>query len=111
MAKPSPTTDIISKLTILTIVLWLLFLTYVGNLFGQLGLGVLLIVAGIWSLARSKDVWNVYVARWKKLPKRQRENSWTRPRRRYFYFNVLFLVPLSIGLGLALIVSAYIYGV
>lgn len=107
--KINPSNDIISKLAILTVVVWLIFLTYIGNLFGQLGLGVLLVVAGIWTLARSKEVWNGYVASWKKLPKKQRENEWTRPRRRYYYMNVLVLVPLAITLGLALIVSAYIY--
>lgn len=105
------TTDVFGKLAILTIVLWQLALTSMGNLFGQLGLGVVLLVAGIWTLARSKDVWNSYVANWKKLPKSKRNNEWIRPRRRYYYLNVLIIVPLSIVLGIALIATAYLYGV
>lgn len=108
MAKTTGTSDILIKLALLVVLVWLLMLTYSGNLFGQLGLGVLLVVTGIWTLARSKETWNKYLASWKKLPKNKR-NEWLRPRRRYYYINVVILVPLAIGVGLALIASAYMY--
>lgn len=108
MAKTTNTSDALIKLALFVVLVWLLILTYRGSIFGQLGLGVLLVVAGIWTLARSKETWNKYVASWKKVPQKKR-SAWLRPRRRYYYISVVLLVPLSIGLGVALIASAYMY--
>ena len=110
MAKVRTNTDLFSKMVISIIIFWLIALTYMGNLFGQMGLGALLIVSGIWTLARSKEVWNNYVMAWKKLPKNQK-SEWNRPRRRYYYINLLILVPLSIGLGIALVTLSYFAGI
>lgn len=90
----------------LVIFLWFLVLTSIGNLFGQLGLGMSLFVGGIWTLARSKDVWQDYQANWKKLPKSQK-SLWNEPREVYYYLNLLILIPLAIVLGLALIFLSY----
>ncbi len=107
MARTIKRTDDIGRLTALVIFIWFLLLTFMGNLFGQLGLGVLLLVGGIWTLARSKSVWAQYKADWKKLPKSQK-TVWNEPKDVYYYFNVMVLVPLAIALGLALVITPYV---
>ena len=106
MARTIKRKDDWGRLVGLVIFLWFLILTYLGTLFGQLGLGLLLFVGGIWTLARSKDVWETYRADWKKLPKSQK-TQWNEPKELYYYINMLVLIPLSIALGLALIILSY----
>jgi hypothetical protein len=106
MARKIKRSDDWGRLVGLVIFLWFLALTYLGNLFGQLGLGMLLCVGGIWALARNKDVWTTYKADWKKLPKAQK-TIWNEPRDLYYYINLLFLIPLAIAIGLALIFLSY----
>ncbi|MDQ5944445.1 MAG: hypothetical protein QG658_513 [Patescibacteria group bacterium] len=106
MARKLKRKDDWGRLVGLVIFLWFLILTSMGNLFGQLGLGMLLFVGGIWTLARSKNVWEEYRADWKKLPKSQR-TQWNEPKEVYYYINLLVLIPLSIALGLALIFLSF----
>lgn len=106
MARNIKRKDSWGRMVGLVIFLWFLVLTYMGSLFGQLGLGMVLFVGGIWSLARSKDVWQNYKADWKKLPKAQK-NSWNEPKEIYYYVNLLIFIPLAIALGLALIFLSY----
>lgn len=107
MARNIKRTDDIGRLTGLVIFIWFILLTMMGNLFGQLGLGLLLLIGGIWTLARSGQVWKQYKADWKKLPKSQK-SKWNEPKDVYYYFNMVVLVPLAIALGLALIFVSYI---
>ncbi|MFO0955146.1 MAG: hypothetical protein U0526_01250 [Candidatus Saccharibacteria bacterium] len=107
MARKIQRTDDWGRLAALVIFVWFLLLTFMGNMFGQLGLGVLLIVGGIWTLARSKAIWTQYRADWKKLPKSQK-TIWNEPKEVYYYFNMVVLVPLAIAMGLALVVTPYI---
>lgn len=102
--------DSAMQLTWLVILAWFGLLTFQGNGFGQLGLGVLLLVGGIWSLAKSREVWNSYTSAWKKLPKSKR-NAWNEPKEIYYLINVLLLIPLAIVLGLCLILLAYLTGI
>ena len=97
----------LTGLMLIIIFVWFILLTILGNIFGQLGLGVMLLVGGVWTLARSKQIWVNYQAAWKKLPARARK-SWNQPRAIYYYINIFILIPLSIVLGIALIVLAYI---
>lgn len=97
----------LTALMLVIIFVWFMLLTILGNVFGQMGLGVMLLVGGIWTLVRSKQIWANYKAAWKKLPQRQRK-SWNQPRIIYYYFNVLVLIPLAIALGLTLLIIAYV---
>jgi hypothetical protein len=106
MARKIKRSDDWGRLIGLVIFLWFFALTYLGNLFGQLGLGMLLSVGGIWTLARSKEVWNSYKADWNKLPKSQK-TTWNEPKDVYYYINLLVLIPMAIALGLALIFLSY----
>lgn len=109
MARLRSRKDMTFQFAWLVIVMWFSFLLFQGNTFGQLGLGVVLLVGGIWSLARSKEIWNSYLKAYKKLPAAKR-NKWNAPRRRYYYLNMVVILPASIALGLVLIVLAYISG-
>ncbi|MBP9826918.1 hypothetical protein KBC99_00385 [Candidatus Saccharibacteria bacterium] len=84
----------------------LIILTVYGQLVAQLGLAVVLMVGSIWGLARSKQTWVAYVAHWKKLPK-SKKNFWNEPQPLYYYFNVIFLLPMLFVLGMALLILAY----
>lgn len=106
MASKNTSNMNLTRLMMFIIFVWFLILTFLGNLFGQLGLGLTLLVGGIWALARSKETWQKYQADWKKLPVKQR-NVWNTPKKSYFYFNVLFLIPFAIALGMLLIFMAY----
>ncbi len=107
MARKIKRSDDMGRMAMLIIFLWFVLLTLLGNKFGQLGLGVILLVGGIWTLARSKQVWTDYKAAWKKLPKSQR-SQWNEPKDIYYYINVVVLIPLAIVLGLALIFISYL---
>ncbi len=106
MARRTYGTNDITGLVAMVIIIWLATLTGIGNLFGQLGLGVILVVGGVWALARSKSVWNDYVKDWKKLPA-AKKNQWNEPKAMYYYFNVVVIIPLAIVLGLSLIFLGY----
>lgn len=106
MARKIKRSDDLGRLIGLVIFLWFLILTYMGNLFGQLGLGMLLFVGGIWTLARSRTTWDNYRADWKRLPKSQK-TQWNEPKEIYYYINLLVLIPLAIVLGLVLIFLSY----
>lgn len=99
----------LTRLVWLIIFLWFALLTAQGNKFGQLGLGVLLLVGGILGLASSKQVWEKYKKDWKKLPAKKK-SVWNEPKPSYYYFNILFLLPLAIVLGLCLILASYMFG-
>ncbi len=105
LSKALRTGNLISELGILTIFLWLLILTYFGNLFGQLGLGAGMIVTGIWTIVQSRSIWDTYVRSWKRRPKSQR-SVWNKPLKIYYYFNLIFVLPLMIALGISLIYLA-----
>jgi len=96
----------ISEFGLAIVFVWLMLLTYMGNLFGQLGLGVSLVVVGIWTLAQSRSIWDEYSKAWRKLPKSKR-NRWNEPKTSYYYFNLVAITPLMIVLGLVLILLAY----
>ena len=110
MARLRNRKDLTAQLAWLVIVVWFAMLTLQKNTFGQLGLGILLLVGGIWGLARSRETWNSYLAEYKKLPKAKR-SVWNAPRRRYYYLNVIILLPAAIALGICLIVLAYTSGI
>lgn len=85
---------------------WFALLTYQRNLFGTLGLGALLLVAGIWMLATAQTTWNNYV-RWYNHAPTNKKTEWNRPRRRYYYLNVVVVAPVLIALGIATLYLAY----
>lgn len=107
MARNIKRSDDMGRLAMLVVFIWFVLLTLIGNQFGQLGLGVLLTVGGIWTLARSKQVWAEYKAAWNKLPKKQK-TQWNQPKKIYYYINVIFLIPLSIAMGVALIFTSFV---
>lgn len=110
MARSRTRKDLSLKFVWTIILVWFALLAFQDNSFGQLGLGVLLLVGGIWGLARGKETWASYVKDYKKLPAARR-NQWNQPRLRYYYFNMVVLMPLAIVLGLSLILLAYLIGV
>ena len=110
LRKSLHTGNLISDFGILIVFIWLMMLTYMGNLFGQLGLGVSLVVAGIWTLARSKSIWEEYRKAWKKLPK-AKKNVWNEPKESYYYLNMIIIMPMLIVNGLLLILLAYYRGI
>lgn len=105
LSKALRTGNLISELGILIVFVWLLALTYMGNLFGQLGLGASLIVVGVWTIAQSKQIWATYLRDWKRRPKKHR-SIWNQPLRFYYYFNLIFVLPAMIALGISLIYLA-----
>ncbi len=109
MARLRSNKDMTFQLSWLVIVVWFTLLLLQKNTFGQLGLGIVLLVGGIWGLARSQEIWNNYIKAYKKLPATKR-NIWNAPRRRYYYLNVILILPAAIALGLVLIVLSYISG-
>lgn len=105
LSKALRTGNLISELGILIVFIWLLLLTYYGNLFGQLGLGMSLIVTGIWTVAQSRTIWDTYLKSWKRRPKTQR-SVWNKPLKVYYYINLVVVLPLMIALGISLIYLA-----
>lgn len=110
MARLRSNKDMTLQLSWLVIVVWFTLLMLQKNTFGQLGLGIVLLVGGIWALARSQEIWSAYLKSYKKLPAAKR-TVWNAPRRRYYYLNVVVILPASIALGLVLIVLSYISGI
>lgn len=102
LSKAIRSGNVITQIALAVIFVWLLSLTYQGSMFGQLGLGSILIVVGIWTIARSQDIWATYLRDWKRLPIARR-SVWNKPYRFYYYFNLLLVLPVMIALGIALI--------
>jgi len=106
LRKALHTGTMMGDLVVITVLLGLLLATYFGSVLAQVGLGVSLAGIGVWTLVKSKSIWASYKKSWKRRPKSQK-SIWNEPKDVYYYFNMVFIIPMLIGLGVGLILLAY----
>lgn len=82
------------------------FLGQIKPLFGLVGLGTTLLVAGVLVELNRQRIWDDYRKNYKK--NKRNASTWTQPNQVYYTINVAFLWPFIIFLGVVCLWAAYV---